>query len=73
LLELGNGLDLLRTVYRNPSVELSTRMKAAALCLPFEGPKLAIVAQVSENDIATILDRRIARYQQKDEPNSRRK
>ena len=67
------GLDLLRTVYRNPSVELSTRMKAAALCLPFERPKLAIVAQVSENDIATILDRRIARYQQKDEPNNRRK
>jgi hypothetical protein len=33
-------------------------------CLPFESPKLAVVAQVTENDIATILDRRIARYQQ---------
>src|SRR5215471_8018413 len=60
----GMGLDLLRMVYRNSSVELSTRLRCAMACLPFESPKLAVVAQVTENDIAAILDRRIARYQQ---------
>src|SRR5262245_8417258 len=58
------GLDLLRAVYRNPGLDLPVRMRAAMACLPFESPKLAVVAQVTENDIATILDRRIARYQQ---------
>src|SRR6516225_10406713 len=45
-------------------IKLSTRLRCAMACLPFESPKLAVVAQVTENDIATILDRRIARYQQ---------
>ena len=39
-------------------------MRAAMACLPFENPKLAVVAQVTENDIATLLDRRIARHQE---------
>src|SRR5262249_54886562 len=60
----GMAVDLLRAVYRNSGVDLSIRMRAAMACLPFESPKLAVVAQVTENDIATILDRRIARYQQ---------
>jgi hypothetical protein len=34
-------------------------MRAAMACLPFEVPKLAVTAQVSENDFAAILDRRI--------------
>ena len=55
----GMGLDLLRAVYRNSSVELSTRMKAAALCLPYEAPKLAVTALISESDFASVLDRRL--------------
>ena|SRR5262245_1654335 len=58
------ALQLLQNVYRNPTVGMTTRMRAAMACLPFESPKLAVVAQVTENDIATVLDRRIARYQQ---------
>lgn len=58
------GLDLLRAVYRNSSVELSTRLRCAMACLPFEVPKLAVTALVSESDFATVLDRRIARYQE---------
>jgi hypothetical protein len=60
----GMGLDLLRAVYRNPAVELSTRMKAAALCLPYEAPKLAVTALVSESDFATVLDRRLKRIEE---------
>jgi hypothetical protein len=33
-------------------------------CLPFEAPKLAVVAQITENDLATLLDRRIKRLQE---------
>src|SRR5262245_62156915 len=62
---LGVRLDLLRMVYRNSSVELSTRMKAAALCLPYESPKLAVTALIdNERDFAAILDRRIKRLQE---------
>jgi len=32
-------------------------------CLPFETPKLLATGIVSESDIATLLDKRIARYQ----------
>jgi hypothetical protein len=55
------SLDLLREVYRNPSIPLTVRMRAAIAALPFETPKLAVTAQVSEGDFATLLDRRIER------------
>jgi hypothetical protein len=43
---------------------LSMRLRAAIELLPFSHPKLAVVAQVTENDIATLLDRRIKRYEE---------
>jgi len=43
----GMSLDLLRAVYRNSSVELSTRIRCAMACLPFEAPKLAVTAVIS--------------------------
>jgi hypothetical protein len=55
----GMSLDLLRAVYRNPGVDLSIRMRAAVACLPFESPKLAVTAVVSETDFATVLERRL--------------
>jgi hypothetical protein len=36
------SLDLLRSVYRDPAQPLHVRMRAAALCLPFEFPKLSV-------------------------------
>jgi hypothetical protein len=59
-----NAHALLKAVYQNPEVPLSVRMRAAAMCLPFESPKLAVTAVVSENDLATLLDRRIAKLQE---------
>ena len=60
----GISLDLLRAVYRNSSLPLTTRMRAAIAALPFESPKLAVTAVVSEQDFATVLDRRLKRIEE---------
>jgi hypothetical protein len=59
----GISLDLLRAVYRNTSLPLPTRMRAAIAALPFEVPKLAVTAVVSEQDFATLLDQRLKRME----------
>jgi len=63
-LDLGptaTALELLQAVYRSPSQELHTRMRAAALCLPFETPKLGVSFIVNDADIAARLDKAIER------------
>lgn len=59
--EDGTSLDLLQAVYRNPSLPLNTRMRAAGLALQFEHAKLAVTAVVSEHDLAARLDKAIER------------
>ena len=56
-----NAHALLKAVYQNPEVPLSVRMRAAMACLRFEVPKLAVTAQITEQDFATLLDRRLKR------------
>jgi hypothetical protein len=60
----GTSIDLLRAVYRDPSIPLSTRIRCAVAALPFELPKLAVTAMVTEQDFATLLDQRIKRMEQ---------
>ena len=60
----GISLDLLRAVYRNPSLALTTRMRAAIAALPHEVPKLAVTAVMTDNDFATLLDRRLKRIEE---------
>ena len=60
----GISLDLLRAVYRNQSLALTTRMRAAIAALPHEVPKLAVTAVVADNDVATLLDRRLKRIEE---------
>jgi len=58
------ALELLQAVYRSPSQELYTRMRAAMACLPFETPKLLATAIVSEGNFAELLDRRLKRLEE---------
>jgi hypothetical protein len=60
----GISLDLLRACYRNSALPLTTRIRCAMACLPFECPKLAVTAQITEQDFATLLDRRLERIKQ---------
>src|SRR5262245_4966236 len=59
-----NAHALLKAVYQNSEVPLSVRMRAAMACLPFEVPKLAVTAQITEQDFATLLDRRLKRIEE---------
>jgi len=55
------SLDLLRAVYRNNQLPLTTRMRAAISALKHEVPALGVQLVVNDSDIATRLDRAIAR------------
>jgi hypothetical protein len=58
------SLEFLQAVYCNDQLPLTTRMRAAIAALPFEVPKLAVTAVVSEQDFATLLDRRLKRIEE---------
>jgi hypothetical protein len=65
-----NAHALLKAVYQNPAVPLPVRMRAAIAALPFEAPKLAVTAIVSDQDFATLLDRRLKRLAEIDNGNA---
>jgi hypothetical protein len=62
--DTNRALEFLQAVYMDKNLPLLTRVRVAISCLPFECPRLAVVAQVSENDFATLLDKRIERLRQ---------
>lgn len=60
-----SSLDFLRAVYLNDELPLSVRMRAARDCLPFENPKLAVLATLKPSEgLAERLGRAIARIAQ---------
>ena len=59
-----DALRYLQMIYRDPQLSTAVRMRAVDLALPFESPKLAVTAVVSEQDFATVLDRRLKRIEE---------
>jgi hypothetical protein len=59
--EDGTSLTLLQQVYRNPSLPLPTRMRAATAALPHEHPKLAVTTLVNVGDFADQLEKAVER------------
>src|SRR6516165_5102435 len=61
----GEKVDVrLPPVVPDRRLPLSVRMRAAIEVLPFTHPKLAVTAMVSEQDFATVLDRRLKRIEE---------
>ena len=58
------ALEFLQAVYMDDELPLLTRVRVAVACLPYEVPKLAVTAVVSEQDFATVLDRRLKRIEE---------
>jgi hypothetical protein len=57
-----SSLAFLQAVYRCPNQTLHIRMRAAALCLPYEHPKLAVTALLDgTEDLGARLHRAIER------------
>ncbi len=56
-----SALEYLQSIYRNPAEPEHRRMRAAALALPFESPKLSATALFREDGFAIQLERAIAR------------
>lgn len=57
-----SSLELLRSIYSDPNQSMHRRLRAAIAALPFEYPKLAVVASIKDGgEFAARLEAAIAR------------
>ena len=59
-----DALRFLQMIYRDPQLSTAVRMRAAISALNYEVPRLAVTAQITEQDFATLLDRRLKRIEE---------
>ena len=55
------AIDYLRSVYQNPLQPDNVRMRAAAIAIEYELPRLAVTATIDSADFAVRLDQAIQR------------
>src|SRR5262249_35004010 len=55
------AIDYLRSVYRNPLQPDNVRLRAAAIAIEYELPRLAVTATVNASDFADQLEKAIER------------
>ena len=56
------ALELLQSIYRDPSQSIGVRMRAATIAIAYESPRLAVTAYLSNADeFASRLDKAILR------------
>ena len=53
------AIDYLRSVYQNPLQPDNVRMRAAAIAIEYELPRLAVTATINAGDFADRLDRAV--------------
>jgi hypothetical protein len=56
-----SALSYLQSIYRNPLNPVPMRMRAAAMALPHESPRLTAVANIDVSDFSEKLERAILR------------
>jgi hypothetical protein len=56
-----SALEYLQSIYRNPLVPVPVRMRAAAMALPHESPRLSAVANISPEEFSSRLEAAILR------------
>jgi hypothetical protein len=61
--EAQTSLEFLQAIYRSPCEPISRRLRAAIAALPFEHPKLAVVAHATGSGFADKLEAAIKRAQ----------
>jgi hypothetical protein len=54
-------LSCLQSIYRNPLNPVPMRIRAAAMAIPFESPKLTAIANMSPEDSSARLEKAISR------------
>jgi hypothetical protein len=59
--EISDALGYLQSIYRNPLEPTLLRMRAAAIAIAFETPKLAVTTNISNENFSAMLDKAIAR------------
>jgi hypothetical protein len=67
----GSAYTYLRGIWNDNLEPTHIRMRAAAIGIEFERPRLQVTAQIQDNDLATLLDQRLKRVAELEKGNGK--